>query len=111
SAGGYMVLDMLVNNPDYFAAAVVNTPAIDQFNIDTYGEGRAISDEELLSIKNIPLWLVHAKNDEIVKYEESGERIYNLLKDYGAILTTYDNVELEEGEYSGHEVWVYTALN
>src|SRR5699024_2090985 len=42
---------------------------------------------------------------------ESGERIYNLLKDYGAILTTYDNVELEEGEYSGHEVWVYTALN
>lgn len=36
-------------------------------------------------------------------------RVYNLLKDHKAILTSYENVNV--GEYSGHEAWVYTSLN
>ena len=114
SAGGYMTLDLVVHNPGFFAAAVATCPAIDQSNINTYGEGRKITDEELLSIKNTPLWLVQAKNDGTVKYEESALRVYNLLKDYNpnVILTTYDNVQIGDEIYSGgHESWVYTALN
>lgn len=111
SAGGYMTLDMVVKNPDFFAAAVVTCPAIDQANINTYGEGRIITDEELLSIKNTPIWLIQAKNDTTVKYEESALRIYNLLKTPNVILTSYDNVVVDGDEYSGHEAWVYTALN
>lgn len=111
SAGGYMTLDMAVHNPGLFAAAVAVCPAIDQANIDTYGEGRVITDEEILSIKDTPVWVVQAKNDTTVRYEESALRVYNLLKDYNGILTTYDNVNVGGVEYSGHEAWVYTALN
>lgn len=111
SAGGYMTLDMVVKNPGFFAAAVAVCPAIDEANISTYGEGRRITDEELLSLKGLPLWLVQAKNDQTVKFEESALRVYNLLKDNNAILTAYDSVVVDGDEYSGHEAWVYTALN
>lgn len=111
SAGGYMTLDMVVKNPDFFAAAVATCPAIDQANINTYGEGRVITDEELLSTKNTPIWVIQAKNDTTVKYEESALRIYNLLKNQNVILTAYENVNVDGDEYSGHEAWVYTALN
>lgn len=102
SAGGYMALDMVTHNPNFFAAVVATCPAIDQQNIKTYGQGREITDEELKSI-NIPIWLVQAKDDTTVKYEESALRVYNLLKDKGAILTTY--------ETGGHSSWIHTAKN
>lgn len=102
SAGGYMVLDMVVHNPNFFAAAVATCPAIDQQNINTYGQGRKITDDELKAI-NTPIWVVQAKDDTTVKYEESALRVYNLLKDKGAILTTY--------ETGGHASWIHTAKN
>lgn len=102
SAGGYMALDMVTHNPNFFAAVVATCPAIDQQNIKTYGQGREITDDELKSI-NIPIWLVQAKDDTTVKYEESALRVYNLLKDEGAILTTY--------ETGGHSSWIHTAKN
>lgn len=111
SAGGYMTLDMAVKNPGFFAAAVAVCPAIDQANINTYGEGRSITDEELLTLKDTPLWLIQAKNDTTVRFEESALRVYNLLKDGNAILTAYDSVNVGGDEYSGHEAWVYAALN
>ena len=102
SAGGYMALDMVVHNPNLFAAVVSTCPAIDQQNIKTYGEGRIITDEEIKSI-NIPTWVIQAKDDTTVKYEESALRVYTLLKDKGAILTTY--------ETGGHSSWIHTAKN
>lgn len=102
SAGGYMALDMVVKNPNLFAAAIATCPAIDQKNINTYGQGREITDEELSAI-NTPVWLIQAKDDTTVKYEESALRVYNLLADKGAILTTY--------ETGGHSSWIHTARN
>lgn len=102
SAGGYMALDMVVHNSNLFAAVVSTCPAIDQQNIKTYGEGRIITDEEIKSI-NIPTWVIQAKDDTTVKYEESALRVYTLLKDKGAILTTY--------ETGGHSSWIHTAKN
>ena len=97
-----MVLDMVVHNPNFFAAAVATCPAIDQQNINTYGQGREITDDELKAI-DTPIWVVQAKDDTTVKYEESALRVYNLLKDKGAILTTY--------ETGGHASWTHTAKN
>ena len=97
-----MALDMVVHNPNMFAAVVSTCPAIDQQNINTYGEGRRITDEEIKAI-NIPTWVIQAKDDTTVKYEESALRVYNLLKDKGAILTTY--------ETGGHSSWIHTAKN
>ena len=102
SAGGYMVLDMVVHNPNFFAAAVATCPAIDQQNINTYGQGRKITDDELKAI-NTPIWVVQAIDDNTVKYDESALRVYNLLKDKGAILTTYKT--------GGHSSWIHTANN
>lgn len=102
SAGGYMTLDMVVHYPQLFAAAVVTCPAIDSQNINTYGQGREITDDEIKAI-NIPVWLIQAKDDTTVKYEESALRVYQLLKDKGAILTTY--------ETGGHSSWIHTAKN
>ena len=102
SAGGYMVLDMVVHNPNFFAAAVATCPAIDQQNINTYGQGRKITDDELKAI-NTPIWVVQATDDATVKYAESALRVYNLLKDKGAILTTYKT--------GGHSSWIHTANN
>lgn len=114
SAGGYMALDLAVHNPNFFAAVVATCPAIDQSNIDVYGEGRIITDEEIMTLKDTPIWLVQSKNDGTVKYEEAALRVYNLLKDVNknAILTAYDVVQVGDEVYSGgHESWVYTALN
>lgn len=110
SAGGYMVLDQLVHYPNFYAAAVVTCPAIDTANINIYGEGRVITDEELSSITT-PLWLVQSKDDKTVSYTEAAERVYNLLKDKGAILTAYDNVTVDGVTYDGHNAWIYTARN
>lgn len=110
SAGGYMVLDQIVHYPDFYAAAVATCPAIDTANINTYGDGRIITDEELSSITT-PLWLVQSKDDKTVSYTESAERVYNLLKDKGAILTSYDNVTVDGTTYDGHNAWIYTARN
>lgn len=110
SAGGYMVLDQIVHYPDFYAAAVATCPAIDTANINIYGEGRVITDEELSSITT-PLWLVQSKDDKTVSYTEAAERVYNLLKDKGAILTSYDNVTVDGVTYDGHSSWIYTARN
>lgn len=109
SAGGYMALDMVVHNPDLFAAVVATCPAIDEANIARYGEGRIITDEELEAI-DIPMWVIQATNDTTVSYDESAGRISNILKDR-VILSKYDSVEVDGDVYSGHEAWVYTALN
>ena len=58
-----------------------------------------------------PLWLVQSKDDKTVSYTEAAERVYNLLKDKGAILTAYDNVTVDGTTYDGHSAWIYTARN
>lgn len=118
SNGGYMTLNMLINYPDYFAAAY---PICEAYSAEW------LTQEKINAIKNIPIWFTHAKTDGTVpvyegtmdyntytylfKLDEQGEKIplddftnaaFNRLVDAGASnvhYTLWDNVIDTSGKY------------
>ena len=64
-----MALDMVVHNPNLFCRCCSNLPSNRSKNINTYGQGREITDDEIKSI-DTPIWLVQSVDDPTVKYEE-----------------------------------------
>ena len=105
SAGGYMSFRMMIEYPDYFAAFSTSAAALDK--AATSG-GVATTTQDLMKIRNKPLWMVHAKNDPTISYENTSKRVYDVLSKYGAILSSYPNVKIGETEYNGHAG--FTAL-
>jgi len=138
SNGGYMTINMLINYPDYFAAAY---PSCEAYSV------KWLTEERIEAIKDIPIWLTHSLADgtvsiakgETVNFtgyaldlDENGDPIllddfsnalYNRLTEAGATNVHYsrfDNVVDTSGlytnedgtpyEYMGHWVWIY-ALN
>ena len=122
SDGGYMTMNMIMKYPEYFAAAY---PICEAYS------DQWISENEIRSIKNMPIWLTHAKNDSVVKIYEGTTKIndysnalYDRLISAGATNVHYslfDNVVDLSGkyykdgtkdpyEYDGHYSWIY-ALN
>lgn len=111
SNGGYMTLNLAIENPGYFAAI---------FPICHAYQSEWIDDEELSTLVDTPIWMIHALNDFIVEYEPTTGDLYNRLEEAGhenLHLTTFDNVvdtsgeyQDEEGnpyEYLGHWSWIY----
>ena len=110
SMGGFMTMNMLLNYPKYFAAAYFAAEAY----TDDY-----ISDEQIQSIKNIPMWFIHAENDGTVNITNHTNATYKRLQDAGATdlhYSHYDNVvdtsrkydvDGAQYEYDGHWSWVY----
>lgn len=111
SNGGYMTMKMLLAKPELFAAAF---PICEAYASDW------ISDAELESIKNIPIWFVHSKDDTTVTFEPTALATYNRLVELGASdvrVTAFDNVVDTTGEvknaagepyqYFGHWSWIY----
>ena len=110
SMGGFMTMNMLLNYPTYFAAAYFAAEAY----TDEY-----ISDEQIQSIKNIPMWFIHAENDETVNISLHTNATYKRLQDAGATdlhYSHYDNVvdtsrkydvDGAQYEYNGHWSWIY----
>ncbi len=77
SNGGYMTVNMIVEFPDLFAAAYPVCEAYD---------AAWLTDEMVESIKDLPIWLTHAKNDPtVVIYEGESDpenyMAYNLKLD------------------------------
>ena len=138
SNGGYMVVNMIVEFPDYFAAAY---PVCQAY------KAAWLTDEAIESIKDIPIWLTAAKTDRtVVIYEgetdaETSRYILKLDKDGNPIpindysnfmyekltaagakdvhYSLFDKVEDTSGlyfqtdgttpyEYAGHWSWLYT---
>jgi len=108
SAGGYMSFRMMIEYPDYFAAFSTSAAALDK--AATFG-GVATTTQDLMKIRNKPLWMVHAKNDPTISYENTSKRVYDVLSKYGAILSSYPNVKIGETEYNGHWSWIYSLRN
>ncbi|RRQ48356.1 glucan-binding protein [Maribacter algicola] len=112
SNGGYMSLKLLLNHPDYFAAGYISALAY---------HNEYISDEQLNSIKNIPIWFVHSKDDTTTIPEETVIPLYERLVDAGAPnvhLSLYDHVIDLNGMYGGedyhfpgHWSWIYSHDN
>ena len=108
SAGGYMSFRMMIEYPDYFAAFTTSAAALDK--AATSG-GVATTTQDLMKIRNKPLWMVHAQNDPTISYENTSKRVYDVLSKYGAILSSYPNVKIGETEYNGHWSWIYSLRN
>lgn len=114
SNGGYMTLNMVLQYPDYFAAAY---PICEAY----LDEG--ITDEQLAVIKNLPIWFVYAENDDTVKPENCEIPTISRLKDIGADVHTsifpnvvdtsglYTNEDGTPHAYQGHWSWLYFFNN
>ncbi len=112
SNGGYMTLKLLLKQPDYFAAAYISSLAY---------QSEFISDEQIKSIKNVPIWFVHSKDDQTTVPDKTVVPVYNRLKAAGAPdlhFSFYNHVTDITGvfggenyRYNGHWSWVYLHDN
>ncbi|SOE23039.1 Prolyl oligopeptidase family protein [Spirosomataceae bacterium TFI 002] len=112
SNGGYMSLKLILNHPDYFAAGFISALAY---------QSSYITDEQIKSIKNVPIWFVQSKDDETTKPAETVVPVYNRLKAAGAQnvhFSYYDHVIDITNQYggasyryNGHWSWVYLHAN
>lgn len=141
SNGGYMTVNMIIEYPEYFAAAY---PVCEAYAASW------LTDEKVEAIKDIPIWFTAAKTDGVVpifegelgedfvsyqlNLDDSGETIaiddytnalYNQLINAGAENVHYSLFEKvedtsgayfkEDGvtpyEYMGHWSWIYTLNN
>lgn len=110
SNGGFMTMRMIFDYPDMFAAAM---PACQVF----YSEN--VTDEMLESIKHVPIWFAHAKDDPIVDPRTTAVPLYHRLKAAGADvhMSYFDHIEDLTGVYKdelgrprrsfGHAVWIH----
>lgn len=110
SNGGFMTMRMIMDYPDFFAAAFPICEAM----IDS-----KVSDKNIEEIKNLPIWFTHAANDPVVLPDKYVLPTYHRLMDAGAKnvhFTYWDKiVDKHEGfvdvdgnpfEYMGHFAWI-----
>lgn len=112
SNGGYMSLKLLLKDPNYFAAAYISALAY---------QSQYITDAQMNSIKNIPIWFIQSKDDKTTVPDVTVIPVYERLKKAGAKnvhFTFYDHVTditgFYGGEnyyYNGHWSWIYSHAN
>jgi predicted peptidase len=112
SNGGYMSLKLILNHPKYFAAGFISALAY---------SSEFITDEQIKSIKNVPIWFVQSKDDNTTKPDVTVVPVYNRLKMAGAPnvhFSFYNHVVDITGQYggdsyhyNGHWSWVYLHAN
>lgn len=115
SNGGYMTMNMLFSYPDYFAAAY---PICEAY-LDS-----GITDEQLESIKDVPMWFVYAKNDQTVvpeNYEVPtlarlatlgvSQLHTSIFDDVHDTTGLYKGSDGEPYQYQGHFSWTYFFQN
>ncbi len=112
SNGGYMSLKLIMMYPEYFAAGFISSLAY---------ESQYISDEQIESIKDVPIWFVHSADDRTTIPEETVLPVYKRLMDAGAKnvhFSYYDRVVDITGffggddyHYYGHSSWIYLHAN
>lgn len=114
SNGGYMTMDLIMNHPEFFAAA---------FPICEAYPDAGIRDDQLMGIKDLPLWFVYAQNDNVVDPQLYSAPTIDRLRAIGADVHTsvFDDVHDTSGkyrfadgsprQYSGHWSWIYFFNN
>lgn len=110
SNGGFMTMRMIVDYPDFFAAA---------FPVCEILYDELITDEQIEKMKDLPIWFIHAKNDPVVLPGETVVPTYERLMRAGAekvhfsyfdkIVDQHEGFLDAEGkpyEYIGHFSWI-----
>ena len=112
SNGGYMSLKLILKDPSYFAAGYISALAY---------KSEFITDQQMSSIRNVPMWFVHSKDDKTTVPDVTVVPVYERLKKAGAKnvhFSFYDNVVDLSGFYggenyyfNGHWSWIYSHAN
>lgn len=110
SNGGYMTINMVLSNPERYAAA---------FPICAAYQASWLDEDKYRKLKKLPIWFVHCINDPVVSYKNTAEEIYNVLKNIGhdnVNISAIDSVTDESGlifhkegkpyEYNAHWSWI-----
>ncbi|CAN1529555.1 Phospholipase/carboxylesterase/thioesterase [Spirosomataceae bacterium] len=95
SNGGYMSLKLLLKEPNYFAAGYISALAY---------QSQYITDSQISSIKNVPIWFIHSKDDRTTDPVKTVVPVYERLKKAGAKnvhFSYYDHVTDLTGMYGG----------
>ncbi len=137
SNGGYMTINMILEYPDYFAAAYPICEAYSYYEYEKNVDGTYKRHPENLSgtsnfiltdklwftpekaekIKNLPIWFINAANDPIVIPKNFSLPKYQALLKAGAKnvwYSYYENVkgtDMPEVEYLGHFSWIHVLNN
>ena len=115
SNGGYMVLELMINYPDFFVAGVPICPA----QLDAW-----ISDKSIEILKNQPLFFIYSKDDPVVDPSSYEVPLIARLKAANAtklaVSTTehvidtsgrYHDAQGNPYRYNGHWSWIYFDNN
>ena len=112
SNGGYMSLKMILEYPKYFAAGYIS--ALAYFS-------EYLTDDQVKSIRNVPMWFVHSRDDSTTVAANTVVPVYERLQSAGAKnvhFTFYDHVVDITGllggddfHYPGHWSWIYSHAN
>jgi predicted peptidase len=112
SNGGYMALKLMLIDPAYFAAGYISALAY---------QSQYITDAQIKSIQNVPIWFVHSKDDPTTIADKTVVPVYQRLKEAGAKnihFSYYDHVTDLSGffggenyYYNGHWSWIYSHSN
>jgi predicted esterase len=112
SNGGYMSLKLILKDPNYFAAGYISALAY---------ESQYITDQQINSIRNVPIWFIHTKDDPVTPPSKTIVPVYERLKKAGAKnlhFTFYDHNTDLSGFYGGenylfpaHWSWIYSHTN
>lgn len=112
SNGGYLTFKLLIEYPEFFAAAFPSALAY---------RGAYFTDEQVDRVKDIPIWFIHSADDGTTVPDETVLPVYNKLKEAGASnvhLSYYDHVIDITGffggegyHYPGHWSWIYSHAN
>ena len=112
SNGAYLTFKLLIEYPDFFAAAFPSALAYRATNF---------TEKQADRIKDIPIWFIQSKDDSTTVSDNTVIPVYNTLKKAGAAnvhLTLYDHVVDITGffggegyHYPGHWSWIYSHAN
>ena len=112
SNGGYMSLKLILKEPSYFAAGYISALAY---------QSQYISDAQMNSIKNVPIWFIQSKDDKTTDPLTTGVPVYERLKKAGAEnvhFSFYNHVTDLSGffggenyYFNGHWSWIYSHAN
>lgn len=75
SNGGYMTIELLLNYPDFFAAAFPICPAY---------QDRWVTDEGVAALAKLPVWFIHSELDQVVPPDQTTAPLVKRLEDAGA---------------------------
>lgn len=133
SNGGYMTMNMLINYPDYFAAAYPSCEAYAFYEYERAEDGsyqkneesregtsafvisdrRWLTEDKVEILKNIPIWFVVSADDAVVNPQYYVLPTYQALVQAGAenawlsVFETVKGTDSPDSSYMGHFSWIY----